>query len=128
MKDKSKKITITADSLVADIQFQFAACYSFLKIEFFENNSATFFKNEQVDSNRNVGGISTLTTPVTLNIEEERTVAEVEKDCRELIGLCIQLYRKSGNVWNAISLTNNWTLQNQNEAGEFISTEMLKAS
>ena len=39
----------------------------------------------------------------------------------------MQVFRKSGNIWNAISLTDSWTLESQNEAGEFISTEMSAA-
>jgi hypothetical protein len=32
--------------------------------------------------------------------------------------------RKSGNVWNMISVTDGWTLESQNSAGEFISSQM----
>lgn len=66
--------------------------------------------------------------PITMDFNEERTVAEVEKDFRELLGVQIKVCRKSGNVWNEITLTDNWTLKSQNTAGEFISTEMTADS
>ncbi|QEC65766.1 hypothetical protein FRZ67_00015 [Panacibacter ginsenosidivorans] len=62
--------------------------------------------------------------PVKLRIENKRTIAQVEDDCIQQLGLLVQISRKSGNVWNTISLTENWTLEEQNNAGKFISSEM----
>jgi hypothetical protein len=36
--------------------------------------------------------------------------------------------RKSGNVWNVISVTDGWTLENQNASGQFISSVMAGPS
>jgi len=44
----------------------------------------------------------------------------VEKDF-ESLGLFAEVFRKSGNVWIETSLTNDWTLQQQNLEGEEIS-------
>jgi hypothetical protein len=32
-------------------------------------------------------------------------------------GLCVQVFRKSGNHWIETSLTNSWTLEQQNREG-----------
>jgi hypothetical protein len=128
MQKNIKEITITSDSKVRDVQKEFEAYYPFLKIEFSKNNSQVFSKSHKVNPENSVIKSSLVPVLVKLNLDEERTIAEVESDCYELLGLCIQICRKSGNVWNAISITNNWTLQSQNVAGEFISTEMQKAS
>ena len=125
---ENKEITIGNDTKVKDIQIAFEAYYPFLKIEFSTNGSRIFSKSHKVDSDILISKISNFPTPVHLDVDVDRTIAEVEKDCRDLLGLSIQICRKSGNVWNAISLTNSWTLQSQNVAGEFISTEMQKAS
>ena len=128
MQKKIKEITITRDTVVRDIQNEFAIFYPFLKIEFSRKESGVLYKNHKVNSDTLPSRISNLSGPLKLNVDEERTIAEVENDCQKLLGLSIQICRKSGNVWNAISLTNSWTLQSQNMAGEFISTEMQKAS
>lgn len=125
---ENKKITITIDTKVKDVQTEFEAYYPFLKIEFSKNKSETFNKSHTVKPDNLISNISYLTARVNLNIDGERTIAEVEKDCLDLLGLSIQICRKSGNVWNAISITNSWSLETQNMAGEFISTEMQKAS
>ena len=41
-----------------------------------------------------------------------------------LLGLNAKISRKSGKVWNAISLTKGWTLERQNAAGEYVSEIM----
>ncbi len=44
-----------------------------------------------------------------------------------MLGLYIQVFGKSGNVWNVISFTDSWTLESHNKAAEFISAEMAAA-
>jgi hypothetical protein len=124
----NKEITITNDTKVRDVQTEFEAYYPFLKIEFSKSKSGILTRSHKVNSDSLISKISNLPVPVILNVDVERTIAEVEKECQDLLGLSIQICRKSGNVWNAISITNSWTLQSQNTAGEFISAEMQKAS
>lgn len=128
METINKEIRITRNSLVTDIQQAFTLFYPFFKIEFSKNEKEHPSKSYKVNSESSIGKITTITAAAELNVDDDRTVAEVEKDCRELFGLSIQVFRKSGNVWNVISLTNSWTLRSQNMAGEFISTEMSAAS
>lgn len=48
-----------------------------------------------VNSESSKGKITAITASTELNVDDDRTVAEVEKDCRELFGLSIQVFRKS---------------------------------
>ncbi|MDB5245641.1 MAG: hypothetical protein JWQ40_35 [Segetibacter sp.] len=129
MKPVSKELIISGYSVVRDIQKAFNSHYPFLKIEFSTNPKGVFsLKKHMVSPESSMSKITHLPTPIQLNVAEYRTVAEVEKDCTEFLGLSMQVFRKSGNVWNVISLTDSWTLESQNNAGEFISTEMAAAS
>lgn len=129
MDNNSKEIIITRDSIVVDIQKAFNLFYPYLKIEFSTNPKGVLsLKKHSINPQNSIGKITNLTSTFKLNVDEDRTVAEIEKECRELLGLSIQVFRKSGNVWNVISLTDGWTLESQNKAGEFISTEMSAAS
>ncbi|HEY6978517.1 MAG TPA: hypothetical protein VH396_19600, partial [Chitinophagaceae bacterium] len=56
-----------------------------------------------------------------IDISKQRTVAQLEEDFKELFGLHAQLYRKLGNLWIETSLTDDWTLEQQNNEGGFIS-------
>lgn len=119
-----KEISISNDSLIKDIQHEFSACYPFLKIEFFAT------------ANKEQKGRSTLLDPCTslkqvanvnpqkIDINRQRSVAEVSHDFQDTLGVIVQVSRKSGNVWSAISISDSWTLQSQNDAGEFISSQM----
>ncbi|MCW3114980.1 MAG: hypothetical protein JWR18_3376 [Segetibacter sp.] len=126
MQKDFKEISITGATKVRDVQKEFASFYPFLKIEFSKNEHGIFSKNHKVNPENSLIKSGHSPLHVKLNVDEERTIAEVERDCHELSGLSIQICRKSGNVWNAISITNSWSLQSQNMAGEFISTEMQK--
>jgi hypothetical protein len=123
-----KEITITGDTKVTDVQKEFEAYYPFLKIEFSKNNGRIFSKSHKVNPENSVINSPDVPVCISLNLSAERTISEVENDCYDSFGLSIQICRKSGNVWNAISITNSWTLESQNMAGEFISTEMQKPS
>ena len=49
------------------------------------------------------------------------TVIDLEKKFREVFGLGIQVFRKSGKAWLETTLTDNWTLEEQNRQGEALS-------
>ena len=128
MEKNTNEIIITGVTKVRDVQKEFEQFYPFLKIEFSKAEKGNSSKSHTFKPENSIIEITELPASVKLNVDEERTISEVEKDCHELLGLSIEVFRKSGNVWNAISLTNSWTLQSQNKAGEFISTEMAAAS
>lgn len=48
------------------------------------------------------------------------TVKELENKCEEQFGILVQVYRKSGNVWLETSMTDNWTIKQQNDQGSEI--------
>jgi hypothetical protein len=130
MEKNSKEIVISRDSLVIEIQEQFNVFYPFLKIEFSTKpkaSSSVDFKKYKVSPESRLSKVTKAVFPIKLNVNSDRTIAEVEEDCWQLLGLSIRVCRKSGNVWNDISLTYNWSLESQNKAGEFISTEMSAA-
>ena len=54
-----------------------------------------------------------------IDIHSDITVAELGNSFASF-GLRTEVYRKSGNVWVATLLTDSWTLQQQNNAGEEI--------
>ncbi|MGC4231711.1 MAG: hypothetical protein QM594_01740 [Niabella sp.] len=97
----------------------FSSCYPFLKIELYR----MWDKNEMPQKKH---------IPVTykftgllregaVDINSDITVAELSNSFAAF-GLRIEVFRKSGNVWVETFLTDSWTLQQQNKAGEEIST------
>jgi hypothetical protein len=97
------KIVVKKSSKQEEIQEQFNSRYPFLKIEFLK--SIVRFANG-----------------ASVKIDKNRTVTQLEKDFKESTGITIQVFRRSGNVWVKTGLTDDWTLERQNEEGEQISS------
>jgi hypothetical protein len=56
-----------------------------------------------------------------LNIDETRSIEEVESDFNNTFGLNAVVFRKSGNMWIKTSLTHHWSLGRQNLEGRQLS-------
>ncbi len=120
----NNEIVLDPDSLIADIQNQFNSFYPFLKIEFSKSNNTGIGKSPRMEGAFRIKDLTKTSSITRLNIDKSRTVQQLANDCMHTLGLLVKVLRKSGNVWNVISVTDNWTLENQNDAGRFISSEM----
>lgn len=120
----NRSLHINKDSLVRDIQFEFSNWYPFLKIELLAKK--TNLKSSKMPSLEPHFQLNQLAEicPGEIDINANRTVEEVSNDIQDILPVIVQMSRKSGNVWNTISISHEWTLQSQNTAGEFISSEM----
>jgi hypothetical protein len=115
---------INQESQIRNIQNDFNEAYPFLKIEFFKNSinkKKPSQKFEKINAFLKVSLVAQLDGCNKIDISKQRTVAQLEEDFKELLGLNAQVYRKSGNLWIETSLTDDWTLEQQNNEGEFIS-------
>ena len=120
-----KEILINNDSLLLDIQDVFSAQYPFLKIEFLQTDKTEKkLKSKQIDPHTSLRQLVDVGEPRKIDINSDRTVSEISHDFQSLLGVIVRVFRKLGNFWNEISVTEGWTLESQNSAGEFISSEM----
>ena len=94
------------------LQADFHEAYPYLKIEVDSMDSRDIHIESIQESEK---------MPLPVNIDKEKTVAEVEKNCREIFGFPVHIFRKSSKVWVATSYTAHWTLEKQNGEGEQIS-------
>ena len=110
-----------------DLQGAFSIRYPFLKIEFLENKiSGRRLGNTKIDPRTFLKQLINLPVSRKIDIDSQRTVSELLRDFENIPGIIVQVSRKSGNVWNRISVTDGWTLESQNSAGEFISLQMAQ--
>lgn len=115
-----KKVIIVSDNRVwAEIQSSFSEHYPFLKIVYRENG----YRRNTTDADPSITQSSFVNQACIIDISSNRTVLEILYDFKTMLGLELQVSRKSGNVWNIISITEDWTLGNQNAEGEFISSQ-----
>ncbi len=118
------QITINDDRKIAAIQETFSSTFPFLKIEFFSkphksgSGSAEKFMKP---NNKTLGECRTAHKEGIITITPQMTVAEMEEKFRDIYGLGVQVFRKSGTIWLETTVTDNWTLEDQNKQGEALS-------
>ncbi|SFP85729.1 hypothetical protein [Parafilimonas terrae] len=118
------KLFIDKESRVGDVKKIFTSCYPFLKIELYKKSFANNFiavKKEPLAATVRINEFMHAANEIVIDISHNVTVAELESQFDD-IGFITEVFRKSGNVWIASSLTDNWTLQQQNAEGKEISS------
>ena len=118
-------IDITSEKLIKDVQKEFNQVFPFLKIEFFRKGYGymRFIQQRQnLPSQLSIGSASRNQREVQFEITSSMTGIELEKKFEEEFGIAVQLYRKSGNLWLEITITDNWTMRQQDDHGREISS------
>jgi len=111
-------LTIKEGMYIRDIQKLFNENYPYLKIEFFRHKHGLRQlspKLEKLSESTIVPLRNGHAKTWSLDMSKDRTVGEFEKECWEKTGVAVQVFRKSRNLWIETSLTDNWTLEKQNE-------------
>ncbi len=121
----NEDIKIGQFEVLEELQDAFASRYPFLKIEFFELDKHTNQpKTHQLDAGTKLSKLPVESRETCINISSNRTIAEVTAEFLKKLGVTIKVSRKSGKVWNVITVTESWTLKTQNSAAEFVSSLM----
>ena len=111
---------------ISDVQKEFNAWFPYLKLEFFRNNSFTrrnLATQEIIPQNRKIAEGQTITRDGDIDVSEEMKVKEIERIFKDTLSLTVQVFRKSGNLWLETTMTDNWTLHQQNKHGKEISID-----
>jgi hypothetical protein len=119
------RLHIAPNRLISDIQTDFNEAFPFLKVEFFNTRSFTrsdFMANQIISSQRKIGDGQLAITDGDIEIGEEMKVKELERIFKDQFSLATQVFRKSGNIWLETTMTDDWTLKQQNDHGREIST------
>ncbi len=117
-------LRITQKFAISDVQEAFSSTFPFLKIEFIsqpeirkpsaDNNSPLEINSSEPDEN--------------LEITGEMKVRELEKALDKWYPFNARIFRRSGNIWLETTMTNDWTLEHQNEHGREISMAVNRES
>lgn len=68
-----------------------------------------------------MGECRTIQNRNEIAITPDMTVVELEQCFNNIYGLGIQVFRKSGKGWLETTVTDGWTLKEQNKQGEALS-------
>ena len=112
-----QQLAIFEGQTIGAIQKIFSDRYPYLRIDLFRNlelNGIRITKKLE-----NAYGLFQL--PQTgISLLGDRTVKCLKDDIRKATGLVAKIFRRSGNVWIETSLTDDWTLERQNEEGKLM--------
>lgn len=112
------------DIMITELQRRFQEEFAYLDLKFFR----TFSQGEGLstvkrfcDPSKTLGEEILLKANDPIHISDSMTVNELVEEFYRTYGVHVQVFRKSANLWMEITLTNNWTLRQQNNHGKEIS-------
>jgi hypothetical protein len=116
-------IQMTRTRTIHDVQADFNKAYPFLRLEFYGRaDTRNGFEA------RKKFHVSTLLEKIGLSREgefmivDQMTVGQLEKIFSDIFGTKVQVSRQSGSVWLETTMTDGWTLFQQNEHGRELSS------
>ncbi len=118
------KIAINDNKRISVIQEEFNHIFPYLKLEFFSRphkQEGASAKNLLKPNNKTLGECRTIHNSGEIIITPKITVADLEQNFQDIYGLGVQVFRKSGKVWLETTVTDGWTLEEQNSQGEALS-------
>ncbi|HEY1038677.1 MAG TPA: hypothetical protein VGF30_04690 [Bacteroidia bacterium] len=118
------KITINDKRKISAIQDKFVKIFPYLKLEFFSKAHKPGAGNPKKllkDHSLTVGDCRSVHKDGQITIRPSMTVTDLEQRFSTLFGLGVQVFRKSGKVWLETTVTDDWTLEEQNRQGEELS-------
>lgn len=118
------KITINDQQSISQLSDSFNELFPFLKLEFFSKRHKTGEPSPMqylINKNLMLKDCRKGNDFRQIIIEPNMAVSELEQLLWTQYGLGVQVFRKSGNVWLETTLTDAWTLDEQNKEGEYLS-------
>lgn len=115
----SMKLIFSDTILIGDLQAAFNREYPYLKLRFYRDAEASLARKGISESStlKQAGLIKV----GSVAVHDEMTVGELEQKLRKDFGLTAQVSRRSGRVWLETTMTDGWTLRQQNEHGRELS-------
>jgi hypothetical protein len=118
------QITINDHRKIFAIQKEFGEVFPYLKVEFLSKPhkvGGASSKKMLKHPSRTIGECRLIHNKGTLTITPSMTVSDLEQNFNDIYGLSVQVFRKSGKAWLETTLTDGWSLEEQNKQGEALS-------
>ena len=114
------EIIINQAMTVRELARVFSKNYPFLKIE-------VFYLGQEIsyDGFHTLHEISSRKNPQNFVVTPTMSSRQIEQNFWEELGLQVEIFRKVGNSWLPTALTNNLTLERQNQITENIFGPMV---
>ncbi len=114
------EILISDSRTISEVQRDFSKAFPFLKLEFFDapyKDEKALPKSKMISHDKKLASCRKKHIEGKLKVVKDEKVKELETELWINFGLSAQVFRKSGNLWIETSLTDSWTLEQQNREG-----------
>jgi len=118
------QVLINDNRKIFAIQEEFSNLFPYLKLEFFSKPHAVgggSAKKLIKHNSKTLGECRTIHNKGKVTITPQMTVSDLEQNFGDIYGLGVQVFRKSGRAWLETTVTDGWTLDEQNRQGEALS-------
>ena len=121
------KMYIRPNMLIGEVQKVFNDMFPFLRLEFYKNSADIKPRRKMSDLAR-IGDGQLVITDSDLEVSPDMRVKDLENAFKKLFTLTVEVFRRSGSTWLQTTITDDWTLEHQNNHGKEISevTKYLK--
>lgn len=110
-------MNITKSTTINQVRASFTTQFPYLALEFYRKPHDHFHgsrKKDQMSHDLALGELNPAITSAVLRIDGSMSVDKLETYFEEDFGLHVQVFRKSGDQWLQTSVTDDWTLDQQN--------------
>lgn len=112
---------------IHEVKREFNSAFPFLRLDFYRvQESETLAPVKKILGDAVPFKAAGLDKEGILHVHNAMTVAELETAFRKKFHLTVQVARQSGNVWLETTMTDDWSLEQQNEHGQEITQGMFK--
>lgn len=123
----NKKIILEDKKTLISFQEEFNAVFPFLRIDFFVVTKTTSSGNKTLKliekNNQTFEDIRKKGSTSIIQISPQTIVSDLENQIENEFLISAQVYRSSGRMWLETTLTDSWTLEEQNKQGESLSNK-----
>ena len=121
-------IQILKGRTVGELQHDFNQAYPFLKVDIFKEITGRSGPVIKQRLNKNIKlSAAGIKQEGEVQLYDSMTVGQLERMLREHFGINAQVSRKSGPVWLETTVTDTWSLKQQNDHGRELSVTVENA-
>lgn len=121
------KIQINDNRTIFSVQEEFHAAFPYLRLEFFSQlqKAGASARKLMRTSDKRLADCRSSQNNGLITIQPGMTVADLEKQFGMVYGLGVHVFRQSGKAWLETTVTDSWTLEEQNQQGEALSKPFM---
>ena len=110
-------ITVDKTKNLRDLEEEFSGAFPYLKLEFLGASARPDERKTFHPNGATIGAINA-NAESTVYITGDMTITALKEIFSERFGLAVQVMRRFGNTWVKTTVTDGWTLSEQNKQGE----------